>query len=261
MSGMNFSDDLSAGRGKELPEPGAASTKPKRGMKKGYYVRGVFVAEGSELDLELKSEFANSRTVAKEESTELQKLGEQLLILSAAQIAKLDLPEKLVDAVAEAKRITNFEGKRRQMQYIGKLMRKVEPEPIRAAVDAARSGSAADTLALHRAELWRDDLIANEEALPRWIATFAPEARPGASAGDAANGSADGAASYDLQQLRSLIRQARKDLLAGKPGEAPRQGRAYREIFQLARGVLRAAHQQTASDAALAAAQGASADG
>jgi ribosome-associated protein len=243
MSGMNFSDDLSAGRGKELPEPGAASTKPKRGMKKGYYVRGVFVAEGSELDLELKSEFANSRTVAKEESTELQKLGEQLLILSAAQIAKLDLPEKLVDAVAEAKRITNFEGKRRQMQYIGKLMRKVEPEPIRAAVDAARSGSAADTLALHRAELWRDDLIANEEALPRWTATFPP-------AQD----------SYDLQQLRSLIRQARKDLLAGKPGEAPRQGRAYREIFQLARGVLRAASQHAASDAALAAAQDESAD-
>ncbi len=233
MSGMNFSDDLSAGRGKELPEPGAASTKPKRGMKKGYYVRGVFVAEGSELDLELKSEFANSRTVAKEESTELQKLGEQLLILSAAQIAKLDLPEKLVDAVAEAKRITNFEGKRRQMQYIGKLMRKVEPEPIRAAVDAARSGSAADTLALHRAELWRDDLIANEEALPRWTATFPP-------AQD----------SYDLQQLRSLIRQARKDLLAGKPGEAPRQGRAYREIFQLARGVLRAASQHAADVAA-----------
>ena len=230
MSGMNFSDDLSAGRGKELPEPGAASTKPKRGMKKGYYVRGVFVAEGSELDLELKSEFANSKSVAKDESTELQKLGEQLLILSVAQIAKLDLPEKLVDAVAEAKRITNFEGKRRQMQYIGKLMRKVEPEPIRAAVDAARTGSAADTLALHRAELWRDDLIANDDALPRWIAEHPADSDE-----------------YDLQQLRSLIRQARKDLLAGKPGEAPRQGRAYRDVFQLVRDVLRAANQ-TAAD-------------
>jgi len=229
---MNFSDDLSAGRGKELPEPGAAVTKPKRGMKKGYYVRGVFVAEGSELDLELKAEFASSRSVAKEESTELQKLGEQLLILSAAQIAKLDLPEKLVDAVAEAKRITNFEGKRRQMQYIGKLMRKVEPEPIRAAVESARTGSASDTLALHRAEQWRDDLIANDDALPRWIAEF--------PATDTA-----GDDSYDLQQLRALIRQARKDLLAGKPGEAPRQGRAYREVFQLVRGVLRAGMDET----------------
>ncbi len=235
MSGMNFSDDLSAGRGKDLPEPGAASTKPKRGMKKGYYVRGVFVAEGSELDLELKSEFANSRSVAKEESTELQKLGEQLLILSTAQIAKLDLPEKLVDAVAEAKRITNFEGKRRQMQYIGKLMRKVEPEPIRAAVESARNGSAADTLALHRAELWRDDLIANDDALPRWIAEHP------ADTGDER--------SYDLQQLRSLIRQARKDLVAGKPGEAPRQGRSYREIFQLVRDVLRAVNDVAANAA------------
>jgi ribosome-associated protein len=242
MSGMNFSDDLSAGRGKELPEPGAAATKPKRGMKKGYYVRGVFVAEGSELDLELKSEFASSKSVAKEESTELQKLGEQLLILSAAQIAKLDLPEKLVDAVAEVKRITNFEGRRRQMQYIGKLMRKVEPEPIRAAVDAARNGSAADTLALHRAELWRDDLIANDDALPRWIAEHPAEISTGTGAGTDVNKT-----SYDLQQLRSLIRQARKDLVAGKPGEAPRQGRAYREIFLLARGVLRGAHDAAAA--------------
>jgi ribosome-associated protein len=219
---MHISDDLGAGRGKPLLEPGAPSTKAKRGMKKGYYVRGVFVAEGSDMDLELKSEFASSKSVAKEESSELQKL-----TLSVAAIEKLDLPEKLVDAVAEAKRITNFEGKRRQMQYIGKLMRKVEPEPIRAAVEASKKGSAADTLALHRAELWRDDLVANDDALPRWMAEHpsVPNAPEGSS--------------YDTQQLRALIRQARKDLLASKPGEAPRQGRAYREIFQMVRGVLR----------------------
>ncbi len=224
---MHISDDLGAGRGKPLPEPGAPATKAKRGMKKGYYVRGVFVAEGSDFDLELKSEFASSKSVAKEESTELQKLGEQMLTLSVAAIEKLDLPEKLVDAVAEAKRITNFEGRRRQMQYIGKLMRRVEPEPIRAAVEASKKGSAADTLALHRAELWRDDLVANDDALPRWMAEHPPV--PNAPEGS----------SYDTQQLRALIRQARKDLLAGKPGEAPRQGRAYRDIFQMVRGVLR----------------------
>jgi ribosome-associated protein len=215
---MNFSDDLSAGRGKTLPEPGAAATKAKRGMKRGYYVRGVFVAEGSELDMELKSEFASSKSVAKEESTELQKLGEQLLLLPAAQVEKLQLGEKLTDAVAEAKRITNFEGKRRLMQYIGKLMRRVDPEPIRVAVEEAKTGSAADTLALHRAELWRDDLIANDEALPRWMAEHL---------------------GTDTQQLRSLIRQARKDLTVGKPGEAPRQGRAYRDVFQLVREALK----------------------
>jgi ribosome-associated protein len=189
------------------------------------------------MDLELKSEFASSKSVAKEESSELQKLGEQMLTLSVAAIEKLDLPEKLVDAIAEAKRITNFEGKRRQMQYIGKLMRKVEPEPIRAAVEASKKGSAQDTLALHRAELWRDDLIANDDALPRWMAEHpsVPNAPEGSS--------------YDTQQLRALIRQARKDLLAGKPGEAPRQGRAYREIFQLVRGVLRSDADVASSDA------------
>jgi ribosome-associated protein len=236
---MNLSDDISAGRGKPLLEPGAASTKAKRGMKKGYYVRGVFVAEGSDMDLELKAEFASSKSVAKEESTELQKLGEQMLALSVAAIEKLDLPEKLVDAVAEAKRITNFEGRRRQMQYIGKLMRRVEPEPIRAAVEASKKGSAADTMALHRAELWRDDLIANDDALPRWMAQHPPV--PNAPEGS----------SYDTQQLRALIRQARKDLLAGKPGEAPRQGRAYRDIFQMVRGVLRGAHDTDEAASAL----------
>ena len=218
---MNFSDDLSAGRGKTLPEPGSAATKPKRGMKRGYYVRGVFVAEGSELDLELKSEFASSRTVAKAESTELQELGEAMLTLSAAALAKLaekDISEKLFDAVVEAKRISNFEGKRRQMQYIGKLMRKTEPEPIRAAIAASKMGSAQETQVLHQAELWRDDLIANDDALQRWMA-----AHP----------------ATDSQQLRALIRQARKDLLAGKPGEAPRQGRAYREVFLLVREAIR----------------------
>ena len=101
-----------------------------RKPKKGYFVRGQFVAEGSELDLELKRELKGtdeaSRTDLKRESDELQKLGEELLHLRAALFDALPLGEKLADAVAEAKRITNFEGKRRQMQFIGKLMR-VEP--------------------------------------------------------------------------------------------------------------------------------------
>ena len=233
---MHFSDDLSAGRGKELPQQGDASTKPKRGMKKGYYVRGVFVAEGSELDLELKSEFANSRTVAKAESTELQELGEAMLTLSPAALGKLavsDISEKLHDAVLEAKRISNFEGKRRQMQYIGKLMRKTEPGPIRAAIDAAKFGNASDTLALHRAEKWRDDLMANDDAMQRWLSEHP---------------------NTDSQQLRSLIRQARKDAAAAQAAvqaaikaqadndsasvPAPSQHRAYKELFQLLRQTL-----------------------
>jgi ribosome-associated protein len=106
-----------------------------RKLKKGYYVSGQFVAEGSELDLELKRELKGSdepsRTDLKRESSELQKVGEDLLNLRSQFMDRLVLPEKLRDAVAEAKRITNFEGKRRQMQFIGKLMRQLDPPPRR----------------------------------------------------------------------------------------------------------------------------------
>ena len=125
-----------------------------RNLKKGYYVSGQFVAEGSELDLELKRELKGSdepsRTDLKRESTELQKIGEDLLTLRSPFMDRLVLPEKLRDAVVDAKRITNFEGKRRQMQFIGKLMRKLdaaELDSVRAALAEQHSGSASETLA------------------------------------------------------------------------------------------------------------------
>ena len=111
-----------------------------RKPKKGYFVRGQFVAEGSELDLELKAELKGtdeaSKTDLKRESTELQKLGEALLTLRADLMEGLALPDKLADAVAEARRITNFEGKRRQMQFIGKLMRGLDEETLQSVRDA-----------------------------------------------------------------------------------------------------------------------------
>ncbi len=192
-----------------------------RKLKKGYFVRGEFVAEGSERDLELKRELKGtdeqSRTDLKRESTELQKLGEDLLTLRVDLIERLDGSEKLKDAVAEAKRITNFEGKRRQMQYIGKLMRKVDPEVLetmRSALVEQNSGSAQENLVLHLTETWRDRLLASEDAFGEWI-TRCPDT--------------------DTQQLRALIRQARKDAVPEKPGAAVRHGRAYRDIFQLVR--------------------------
>jgi len=192
-----------------------------RKPKKGYFVRGQFVAEGSELDLELKRELKGtdeaSRTDLKRESDELQKLGTELLGLRAGLFDALPLDEKLVDAVAEAKRITNFEGKRRQMQFIGKLMRPLDPEPIREAINEQLNGSADLTLALHLAEQWRDKLIADDAALGEWL-----QEHPGT----------------DSQQLRALVRQARKDAKPEKPGEAQRHGKAYREIFQLVRQAM-----------------------
>ena len=129
-----------------------------RKPKKGYFVRGQFVAEGSELDLELKRELkgtdAASKTDLKRESAELQALGEALLALRAGLLDKLDLSDKLKDAIEEAKRITNFEGKRRQMQFIGKLMRGLDAatlDSVRAVLDEQNRGPAQETAALHDA--------------------------------------------------------------------------------------------------------------
>lgn len=197
--------------------------------QKGYFVRGQFVAEGSELDLQLKAELkgteGSTKTDLKRESDELQDLGAELLTLRTDLFNRLSLPEKLQEALAEAKRITNFEGKRRQMQYVGKLMRKLEDaevQAVRAALDEQRNGSAAEKLQLHLAEQWRDRLIAHEESLAIWLDQF-PRT--------------------DIQQIRALIRQARKDApaqdkAAESQGLAPRKGRAYRELFQLVREQL-----------------------
>ncbi|MEY4123081.1 MAG: hypothetical protein RLZZ457_1919 [Pseudomonadota bacterium] len=198
-----------------------------RKPKKGYFVRGQFVAEGSELDLELKAELKGtegfSRTDRKKDSDERQDLGVDMLTLrndlSERLHAQGHVSDQLRDALIEARRITNFEGKRRQMQYVGKLMRKLSEASIEAVKDALneqRMGSTRDTLALHLAEHWRDRLIADDQAVLEWM-TEHP--------------------STDSQQLRALVRQARKDDTTSKAdvakGLLPRQGRSYREIFQL----------------------------
>jgi ribosome-associated protein len=209
-----------------------------RKPKKGYFVRGKFVAEGSELDIQLKAELKgtteSTKTDLKREMDALQDLGKDLLTLRGDLFKRLQLPDQLVDALAEARRITNFEGKRRQMQFVGKLMRKLHDEQIEAirqAMDEQRNGSAGEKMALHLAEQWRDRLIAEESALAIWLDHF-PDT--------------------DVQQLRSLIRQARKDLdkarteaaaaaEAAGPDAAPKEtskGRAYRELFQLVREQL-----------------------
>lgn len=193
---------------------------------KGYFVRGQFVAEGSELDLELKREAKGgdglSKTDLKKQSDRLQNLGEQLLTLRSDLFLRLELDERLVDSLKEARRITNFEGLRRQMQYIGKLMRKLPDETItaiEAAVEEQQRPSAEATLQLHLAEQWRDRLIADDDALTEWLALDAQA---------------------DVQPLRALIRQARKDVQAVKerPGEAQRHGKSYRELFQLVKTAL-----------------------
>jgi len=200
-----------------------------RKPRKGYYVKGQFVAAGSELDLELrrerKGDVTVSKTDLKRESVELQKLGEALLTLRADLLQRLRLPDRLLQALQELRRITDFEGRRRQSQYIGKLMRQLDAatqDAARAALEEQRRPSARETALLHAAEQWRERLLASDAAVAQWI-----DAHP----------------ATDTQQLRALVRQARKDApppdrAAAAQGLAPRQGRAYRELFQLIREQL-----------------------
>jgi ribosome-associated protein len=165
-------------------------------------------------------EEGTSRSARKRASEELQALGEQVAELPKETIAKLPLPDPLKDALTNAKRIPSFGGRRHHLQYIGKLMRRLDPDELdaaNAAVSAARAPSAKQTALLHRAERERDALLESDEALERWLA----EDRDG-----------------DARRLRALVRQARKDAGETRPGEAPRRGRAYREIFAIVRARL-----------------------
>ena len=199
---------------------------------KGYFVKGKFVAEGSERDLELKAElkgtWESTKTDLKREMDALQDLGEGLLTLRRALLERLQLPEKLVDALKEYERITNFEGKRRQLQFIGKLMRKLDDQQLAAIKDALneqRNGASIGKQQTQIAEQWRDRLIDSDDHLGVWMDQFP---------------------TTDTQQLRALMRQARKDEAAAKAkadeatakGQTPppaTKGRAYRELFQLVR--------------------------
>src|SRR2546421_3042304 len=143
-----------------------------------------------------------SKTQLKKASHELQDLGEALVALPDDRLADLEMDESLLEAIREYRHTRSHEGQRRQMQYIGKLMRRADIEPLREAVAAMQLGRAKDALALHEAERWRAELVASDDAVARW-----------ASAHPAG----------DLQQLRSLVRAARKDAAAAPE---QRSGRA-----------------------------------
>lgn len=146
-----------------------------------------------------------SKTKRKQEMHELQALGGALVALSESLLGDFALDKPLRDAVLEAKRIKSHEARRRQMQYIGRLMREVDPEPIRARL-AELQGHSAQAAAQHRRlEAWRERLMADDEALTEFAS-----GHPGA----------------DLQALRALLRNARKEQKEGKPP------RAYRDLFR-----------------------------
>lgn len=152
-----------------------------------------------------------SKTKRKQEMHALQDIGEQLVGLNKDRLAQVNLPETLLDAVIEAKRLTGHEARRRQMQYLGKLMRSVDEEPIRAKLDEWNNVTRVQAAKFHLLERWRDRLLTEEQALSDLVVEYARA---------------------DIQQIRTLIRNAQKEAAAGKP---PKSSRA---LFKLLREMI-----------------------
>jgi len=111
-----------------------------------------------------------SKSQRKREMTALQSLGERLVTLDAGRLAGLDLPEQLVDAIALARTLTRHEARRRQMQYIGRLMREVDAAPIEAALERAAFGPAQDKARFAALERWRTRLLEEADGLDAFMA-------------------------------------------------------------------------------------------
>lgn len=157
-----------------------------------------------------------SKTKLKAEADAKQALGKLLIDLPLDKIDQLNLPEELLDAVLEAKRIKSNSALRRQVQYIGRLMREVDPAPIQAQLDRWNGKDQQENARFHAMEKWRDRLIEeggrpNSEALQAFVAKY-PDA--------------------DIQQLRNLSRNAHKELAGNKP---PKNSR---ELFKCIREII-----------------------
>jgi ribosome-associated protein len=111
-----------------------------------------------------------SKTRRKTEMHDLQSLGETLVQLSGPRLSELGLPERLADAIEQARAITKHEARRRQMQYIGRLMRDVDPDPIRARLAQWGAAPAAEKARLAAVERWRERLLADSAALDQLCA-------------------------------------------------------------------------------------------
>jgi ribosome-associated protein len=150
-----------------------------------------------------------SKSELKRQSNELQKLGEQLIDAPRDRVKRVPMPDEVKDAILMCQTITNHEGRRRQLQYVGKMMRTLDEEEvavIQRTIESWKGASRAETAALHALERRRDKLLADDNALTPLLEEH-PE--------------------LDVQQLRTLIRNARKEQAENKPPKA------YREIFQI----------------------------
>lgn len=165
-----------------------------------------------------------SKSQLKRDMTALQKLGEDLVDEPRDRVKRVPMPEDVRDAILACQQIKDHEGRRRQMQYVGKKMRTLNEEELAAiqrTLDSWKGLSKADTAAMHALEKRRDKLLAHDAALTELVGQH-PE--------------------LDAQQLRTLIRNARKEQAENKPPKA------YREIFQLLKQ-LQAGHPSAKASA------------
>lgn len=169
-----------------------------------------------------------SKSQLKREMTALQKLGAELIAEPRERVKRVPMPEDVRDAILECQQITDHEGRRRQLQYVGKKMRTLEEEEvalIRKTIDSWKQPSKAETAALHALERRRDKLVADDNALTELRAQY-PD--------------------LDVQQMRTMIRNARREQAENRPPKA------YREIFQTLK-LLQAGGKAAAAEAADAA--------
>ncbi len=154
-----------------------------------------------------------SKSQVKRDMHVLHDLGKELVELPTEKLKKLPLSEVLFEAIRDAQRNTSREGRRRQIHYVGKLMRSADTVAILQQIDIWRHGSREETHAMHRLETLRDILIKDDDALTGFLEEY-PNA--------------------DVQQLRTLIRAARKEMqhnATQEPGREP-QRKHYRALYQ-----------------------------
>jgi ribosome-associated protein len=176
--------------------------------------------EGKEVET-----FGPSKTQVKDDMLELRDLGQELLEIPQERFARIPMDERLREAFAELQRISSHGAKKRQAQYIGKLLRDTDAEGFKKVLENYRRGKAAAAQGFPEIAQWRDRLLAEDSALTDWLNRYPLG---------------------DTRQLRSVIRAARKEEAASAEalahsGLAPPKGRAYRALFQVLRSTSDAA--------------------
>jgi ribosome-associated protein len=207
---IRLGDDDDYGDDGEFDDGEVEVIRPNAPKAPGQNTRGRGLRDQA-AEAKIEEELPPSKTKIKKQMHELRDFGAELVNLSKDQLAQLDLPDNLRDAIRDMKNINKFGAQRRQIQYIGKLMREIDIAPIVAKLNVWNGTSQTHIAYMHQLERWRERLMANDSALTELLAAY-PEA--------------------DAQRLRTLIRNAHKEQEGGKP---PKN---FRELFQVLKDII-----------------------